>query len=88
VCLVGGYTKPLNVSLRPIVSKELQVLGSACYSYSGLKKDFDTVIELVATKKVDVFPLITHRFPLNEIGEAFKIAADKTSGSIKVLLNQ
>ena len=88
VCLVGGYTKSLNVSLRPIVSKELHVLGSACYSYSGLKKDFDAVIELVATKKVDVTPLITHRFPLNEIGEAFKIAADKISGSIKVLICQ
>jgi len=68
ICLVGGYTKPLNASIRPIVSKELHVLGSACYSYSGLKKDFDAVIELVATKKVDVIPLITQRFPLNDWG--------------------
>ena len=88
VCLVGGYTKPLNASLRPIVSKELHVLGSACYSYSGIKKDFDAVIDIIATKKIDVIPLITHRFPLNEIEEAFKIAADKISGSIKVLINQ
>jgi threonine dehydrogenase-like Zn-dependent dehydrogenase len=88
VCLVGGYTKPLNASLRPIVSKELHVLGSACYSYSGIKKDFDAVIDIMATKKIDVIPLITHRFPLTEIEEAFKIAADKISGSIKVLINQ
>ncbi|GAF78027.1 unnamed protein product, partial [marine sediment metagenome] len=29
-----------------------------------------------------------HRFPLTEIEEAFKIAADKITGSIKVLINQ
>jgi 2-desacetyl-2-hydroxyethyl bacteriochlorophyllide A dehydrogenase len=88
VCLVGGYTKPLTVSLRPIVSKELQVTGSSCYSYSGLKKDFDAVIALVAAKKVDATPIVTHRFPLEKVGEAFKTAADKTSGSIKVMICQ
>jgi len=88
VCLVGGYTKSLTVSLRPIVSKELQVTGSSCYSYTGLKKDFDAVIELVAAKKVDPTPIVTHRFPLEQLGEAFKTAADKTSGSIKVMICQ
>jgi 2-desacetyl-2-hydroxyethyl bacteriochlorophyllide A dehydrogenase len=88
ICLVGGYTHPFNVNLQPIVSKELQVVGSMCYGYSGMQKDFAAVIELVARKKINALPLITHRFPLTEISQAFHTAADKTSGSIKVLITQ
>ncbi len=88
ICLVGGYTKPLTVSLDPLVSKELRLVGSNCYSYSGMKKDFDAAIELVASKRVDATSIVTHRFPLEDTGEAFRAAADKTSGSIKVLICQ
>ncbi len=88
VCLVGGYTRTLNVSLKPIVSKELRLLGSLCYSYSGMKKNFEASIKIVDSKRVDVTSIVTHRFPLENIKEAFRIAADKTSGSIKVLLFQ
>jgi threonine dehydrogenase-like Zn-dependent dehydrogenase len=30
--------------------------------------------------------MITHRFPLDRAAEAFSVAADRASGSIKVLL--
>ncbi|MFQ6075487.1 MAG: zinc-binding dehydrogenase [Candidatus Bathyarchaeia archaeon] len=88
VCLVGGYTRPLSVHLAPIVNNELHIVGSLCYGYSGLKADFDASIELIASGRVDPTSIVTHRFPLEEIGEAFRIAADKTSGSIKVLICQ
>jgi 2-desacetyl-2-hydroxyethyl bacteriochlorophyllide A dehydrogenase len=88
ICLVGGYTGPLNLSLGAVVTKELQLVGSQCYSYSGLSTDFATVIELIASQTIDGTPIITHRFPLDEVTAAFKVAADKSSGSIKVLLCQ
>lgn len=88
ICLVGGYTHPFKVFLAPIVSKELQVVGSICYGYSGMQKDFNAVIELVTQNKINALPLITHRFSLNEISQAFHTAADKTSGAIKVLITQ
>jgi threonine dehydrogenase-like Zn-dependent dehydrogenase len=71
-----------------VVSKELQLVGSQCYSHSGLTTDFAAVIDLIASKAVDGTPIITHRFPLDEVTAAFKVAADKRSGSIKVLLCQ
>ena len=50
--------------------------------------DFDAAIELIASGKVDATKLVTHRFPLMEVPEAFRISADKRSGAIKVHLCQ
>lgn len=88
ICLVGGYTDSLNLFLAPIVSKELQIRGSCCYGYGSLEKDFDAAITLIATNQVDAISIVTHRFSLQDIAHAFSVAADKTTGSIKVLLNQ
>ena len=88
VVLVGGYHKALEVDLRKLVWSEPVVTGSNCYSYSGMRTDFDAAIEMLSTGKVDATPIITHRFPLDDIAEAFQVAADKSSGSIKVHVTQ
>ncbi len=88
IVLVGGYTKAIEAFMRPVVSKELNILGSICYGYTGLTKDFDAAIRLIASGRVDAAAIVTHRFSLDEIAEAFRAAADKKSGSIKILIIQ
>ena len=87
VVLVGGYHKPLEVNIGRVVGLEATIVGSNCYGYSGIRTDFEASTDLIASKKVPAMKLVTHRFPLNEIAEAFRVAADKNSGSIKVLVN-
>mgnify|MGYP006115699299 FL=1 len=82
--LVAGYFEPLEVDLGKIVWSEAVVTGSNCYAYSGREKDFDAAIELIASGKVDATKIVSHRLPLAEVVEAFRIAADKSSGSVKV----
>lgn len=84
VVLVAGYYEPLEVDIRRIVGTEAVVTGSNCYGYSGREKDFDAAIELISSGRVDPTKIVTHRFGLGEIVEAFQTAADKTSGSVKV----
>ena len=84
VVLVAGYFKPLEVNLSRVVWSEATVTGSSCYGYSGMETDFEAAIELIDSGEVDAKKLVTHRFPLMEIAEAFETAADKRSGSIKV----
>ena len=84
VVLVAGYHKPLEVELSRIVWSEVMVTGSNCYGYSGMETDFQASIDLVESGKVDATKLVTHRLPLTEISEAFRISADKKSGAIKV----
>jgi len=87
VVLVGGFHEPLEVNMGRIAGGELHVTGSAAYGYSGMKTDFEWAIELISSGKVQASKLITHRFPLSEIGEAFRTAADKQTGSVKVQVN-
>lgn len=88
VVLVGVYTKAIPVHLGRIVGQEIKLQGSMCYSHSGTVDDVAQTIEWIAAGKVDPTRIITHRFSLDEIVEAFKIADDKTTGSIKVNIYQ
>jgi L-iditol 2-dehydrogenase len=88
ISLVGGYFETQNVDLAPIVWKELQLVGSNCYGYSGMHRDFELATDLLTHEKIDTSLLITHRFELDEIALALETAADKSTGSIKVQIQQ
>jgi threonine dehydrogenase-like Zn-dependent dehydrogenase len=49
-----------------------------------MKRDFEWSMNLIILNKVPVTKLVTHKFPLSNIKEAFEVAGDKKSGSIKV----
>lgn len=73
-------TLPLDSRL---FSGERTLMTSANSPYP----DFAEAIELVASGRVRVAPLITHHFPLDEAVQAFAVAEDKDEhGSIKVLI--
>ena len=83
---VGGVTRPLLSALSPLVNGELRVTGSSCYATTDGRPDFEWAIQLIAEGKLRPEALVTHTFPLAEAAEAFRTAADKKSGSVKVLL--
>ena len=88
IVLVAVYPQPLEVDLHQIMISETVVTGSFCYGYSGMTTDFEAAIDLIASGKIEAAKLVTHRFPLQDIGQAFKTAADKTSGAVKVHVYQ
>ena len=87
VCMVGGHRTPLTFSERFARSRELTVIWSFCYGRHGGRTEFQVAIDLLAAGKLDPNPLITHRFGLDDIGEAFAVAAGRDEhGSVKVLV--
>ena len=87
VCMVGGHGAPLTFSERFARSKELTIVWPFCYGRRGGKTEFQVAIDLLAAGKLDPSPLVTHRFQLNDISEAFAVAAGRDEhGSVKVLV--
>ena len=76
------YSKEMTVDPNNMVYKRLNVKGSLFYT----SEDFLEAIDLMDTGKVDLSPIVSHHFPLNELPEAFKVQAD-SSKSVKVIVD-
>lgn len=48
--------------------------------------DFGEILALIEERKIDTTPLITHRFELDDIEEAYKIFENKEDGVIKIAI--
>lgn len=48
--------------------------------------DCEEVLNLIAQGKIDTTPLITHRFPLSRIDEAYRLIENKEDGVIKIAI--
>ncbi|RLP77998.1 L-idonate 5-dehydrogenase [Mycetocola tolaasinivorans] len=81
VVQVGNLpTGNVSVSLGALVSREIDYRGT--YRFAG---EFDAAIALLAAG-LNVDPLLTHEFSIDEALTAFETAADRSTGSSKVLL--
>jgi 2-desacetyl-2-hydroxyethyl bacteriochlorophyllide A dehydrogenase len=86
VVLIGGITEASALNLKPIIFNELRVLGSPCYGQVGVTQDFAIAADLISRGAVGMASLISARYPLAQIQQAFLAAGDKQSGAIKVLV--
>ena len=78
--LTGLPHEPTSVSFFSVVRREVTLTGSMIY-----QDEFPEALRLVDSGAVRTAPLITHRFGLDRIGEAFTAHADPSS--IKVALD-
>jgi 2-desacetyl-2-hydroxyethyl bacteriochlorophyllide A dehydrogenase len=77
VVLTGLPHEPTPVAFFSVVRREVTIIGSMIY-----QDEFPEAMRLVAAGTGRTRPLVTHRFGLDAIGEAF--AAHRTPESIKV----
>ena len=87
IMLAGAFWGNSGIAAQPIFDKELSVKGSHTYSRNEHgATDFEHAIELLRTNSKIASTVVTHEFSLNDAKEAYRIAANKQSGSIKVML--
>ncbi|MEM7355196.1 MAG: zinc-binding dehydrogenase, partial [Acidobacteriota bacterium] len=87
VGILGAFVGDVAVAYREANAKELDLRWSNGYSTWRGAREFQIALGLIAEGRVEAAPLITHRYPLERIAEAFAAADDKrSSGAIKVVV--
>lgn len=82
VTIVALYDKPMVLPLPDMYGKNL------IFKTGGVDGcDCKEILQLIAEGKIDTTPLITHRFPLDRIEEAYNIFENRLDGVIKVAVD-
>ena len=81
VTLVALYDEPQPLPLPQMSGKHLT------FKTGGVDGcDCEEILRLIAAGQIDTTPLITHRFPLSRIEEAYRMFENKEDGVIKIAL--
>jgi L-iditol 2-dehydrogenase len=75
-------TARVAVPANEIIERELNIYGVHRYANT-----FPKAISLIAGNKIDVEPLVSHRFPFSEVCEAFAFASKNRRETLKVMVH-
>ncbi|THK38985.1 L-idonate 5-dehydrogenase [Ensifer sp. MPMI2T] len=68
-----GITGDITVPLNALVGKELRLVGSQRFD-----REFELAVDLIAHRRIDVRPIISHSFPVERAVAAFEQAGDRS----------
>ncbi|KAG2187706.1 hypothetical protein INT44_005396 [Umbelopsis vinacea] len=78
-CMVGVGKNDQLLPVNSFAMREVDIKGLFRYHHT-----YPTAVSLVASGKINIKHLVTHRFDFKEALEAFEIASDYRTGAIKV----
>ena len=85
---LGGIKVPMAVDLFDPMLREIKIISSNCYGIIDGVHDYEVAIRLLASGRYPYRDAVTHRYGLEDIGDAFSTAYDKGTGAVKVHVSQ
>jgi threonine dehydrogenase-like Zn-dependent dehydrogenase len=82
ICFLGTYKNQVSFDLTKIVQYNLQLAGGRAEGMYSL----DRAIKMMASEKLFLKPLITHRFSLDQATVALDTFIRRLEGAIKVII--
>ena len=82
IALIGHHKDPVPLDTKTIVLSNLTLAGSRGEGERSVARS----LALLSRQTIDLSPLITHTFTLDEIHPAFETAEKRLQGAIKVVV--
>jgi threonine dehydrogenase-like Zn-dependent dehydrogenase len=86
IVVLGVVPGALDVPFSSLLTKELTLIASLSYCGHAGQREMRLAAEMLASRPEIPASVITHRFPLEDAAEAFRVAGDRRSGAIKVVV--
>jgi threonine dehydrogenase-like Zn-dependent dehydrogenase len=86
IVFLSTHWTPVAIPGLPALMKELGFRWSYTYGAHEHGTDLGDAAALLASDSTIADTLITHRFPLDDAAEAFRVAGDRATGAIKVTM--
>jgi 2-desacetyl-2-hydroxyethyl bacteriochlorophyllide A dehydrogenase len=86
IVVLGVHFGPMQLDWMPLFNKEARVIPSLGYCAHDGVREMDEAAAMLAEDPEIARTVITHRFPLEDAETAFRVAADRGSGAIRVVL--
>jgi len=82
VGIVGGSNESFCVGIRQVLWNGLTIVGC----YGSMVEHLPRMLELVATGRINLRRIITHRFPLDRVNEGFRVLRQKIGNPMRVVI--
>ncbi len=83
ILLLGFPKKPVQADFGMLAQQNKSIHTVRGEGWGNVRR----AISLVAAGRINLSPLVTHAFPLEQISEAFHTFVDRIGGAIKVIVN-
>ncbi len=84
--ILGVFGPDVVWPQQHLFTKEVRTVPSLGYCRHGHTSDFEESAAMLGANPAYVDALITHRFPLEDAAEAFRVASDRSSGALRVVI--
>jgi len=86
IVVLGVHFGPVQLDWMPLFHREARVIPSLGYCAHDDVREMDEAAAMLAEDPEIARTVITHRFPIEDAVEAFRVASDKTSNAIRVVI--
>ena len=84
IVFTGVFEQPVTLNFGDLLIKEASISASHAFGLWGLVPEFELALELLVQGLFPARRIITHRYPLEQIGEAFERKLSDPAHTMKV----
>jgi 2-desacetyl-2-hydroxyethyl bacteriochlorophyllide A dehydrogenase len=86
IVVLGVHLGPVQLDWMPLFHREARIIPSLGYCAHDGVREMDEAAAMLAEEPDIARTIITHRFPIEDAVEAFRVASDKTCSAIRVVI--